>query len=1097
VSRITTISLQFRIIVLVLLSMTATFAFFAVWGGHARNQVRTQMEQERAVSVQLAAARVDSLIRRDLAELRGIAQELAEGTIARLQPQGTPILERDPDGSFSGGVYLIDTSGRLVAGSDPITGVSLGAVLPQSEVVSALVKGGQPGVSSALPFGSDNQSSLLVAVPLTPSGNQTGAVLFGVVQLADSGFVEAIQPLALGQTGYAEIFDKQGRPLVDTPPDRSFGTAVHELRLADLLSAGQPVTTKCHECHDPNGPITEQQVMAFAPIASAGWGVVAAQSEGEIIAPLRQLQWPLLIGSLILFGFALMFAWLAGRTVVRPLNRLMVACEGIADGDLERPVPSVGVGEIRRLANAFDTVRDRLAAALSEVFSWNAVLEERVREKTEDLSQSCDDLQASRDYLQAVVDSLTDEMQIVGREGTILQVNTARLASTGRRSDELVGRQCCSTLCGGEGECIRDEGGCLVSEVWETGKPGRSTSQECGHAGDGRFLEVAASPVRDADGNMIAVVEVMRDVTEGRQLQEEVMLRNRELSALNEVLLAASQSLDLEKVLGLVARTVGDVFGADAVAILLASRGGDTFWRAGMELPEPPLRALLLDAFAEEPVGEGSPLPVIAECGAGEAKPACEVLAAAGIGSVASVPLRFGDRSVAALALAFRASDGFSSRDAGLLRSISSQLALAIDRALLYREQQRAAARASSLLGIAREISALESLDHVLERIVDEAATLLGMEKAQLLLFGEDGMDTTVSVSAEGRTVQVAHQQPWQAYGIGGLAVSTGAPVWTADYGADERFSHAAQEYAWANGVRSAIAVPLQAGSRVIGALYVGSASVNQFQEEDVLVLLGFASHAAIAIENARLFSEAGKVEALRELDTLRSQLVSTVSHELRTPLAGIKAYATALLRTDVKRSDRMQRDYLNAIDQDCDRLTTLVEESLDMSRIRAGMPGLNREALSPATVIERAVAAMKPVAKRRVINVDVDPDLPPAWADRERVHQVLGNLLANALNFSKAPAPVTVSARLVEEGIRFAVSDRGMGLRPEEHERIFEPFYRGEGAAAARVRGTGLGLAISKGIVEAHGGRIWVESEAGKGATFYFTVPAQRVAKG
>ncbi len=313
----------------------------------------------------------------------------------------------------------------------------------------------------------------------------------------------------------------------------------------------------------------------------------------------------------------------------------------------------------------------------------------------------------------------------------------------------------------------------------------------------------------------------------------------------------------------------------------------------------------------------------------------------------------------------------------------------------------------------------------------------------------------------------------------------------------DARLSHAPQEAAWAEGICSAIAVPLQAGSRVIGALYVGSVSANQFQEEDVSVLVGFASHAAIAIENARLFTEAGKVEALRELDRLRSQLVSTVSHELRTPLAGIKAYATALLRTDVERSERMQREYLSAIDQDCDRLTTLVEESLDMSRIGAGMPGLNREPLSPAGVIERAIAAIRPVAKRRVIACEADPDLPPAWGDPERVHQVLGNLLSNALNFSKPPSPVTVSARLVDADIRFSVADSGVGLRAEEHERIFEPFYRGDGANTARTRGTGLGLAICKGIVEAHGGRIWVESEVGKGSTFYFTLPRHRAAKG
>jgi two-component system sensor histidine kinase KdpD len=221
------------------------------------------------------------------------------------------------------------------------------------------------------------------------------------------------------------------------------------------------------------------------------------------------------------------------------------------------------------------------------------------------------------------------------------------------------------------------------------------------------------------------------------------------------------------------------------------------------------------------------------------------------------------------------------------------------------------------------------------------------------------------------------------------------------------------------------------------------------------------------------------------------------VSHELRTPLAGIKAYATALLRTDVKRSDRMQREYLSAIDQDCDRLTTLVEESLDMSRIGAGMPGLNREALSPSKVIERAIGAMRPVAKRRVILREADPDLPPAWGDRERVHQVLGNLLSNALKFSKSSSRVTISARVVGADIQFAVADEGMGLHQDEFERIFEPFYRGDGSSAGRPRGTGLGLAICKGIVEAHGGRIWVESEVGTGSTFYFTLPKHRAVKG
>jgi signal transduction histidine kinase/HAMP domain-containing protein len=956
--RITSVSLQLRIIVLVLLIVTAGLALFAVWGGHARQQASIQMEQERAVSVQLAAARIDGLVRGAEGQLRTIAQTLAEDGSDR--PELAPIVQAIPDGLFSGGVYLVDGAGLLVAGSSPIAGVPVGAALPEADFVQTLIKDGRPGVSGAVPFGADGEQSLLIAIPVTRGGGQEGAVLFGAMPLADSVFVQTIEPLAQGQTGYAQIFDNSGQPLVDIHPERTFGAEVHQQRLAALLVEGQPQLTKCHSCHLPAGPISDQQVMAFAPVASSGWGVVSAQSESEILSPLRDLQWPLLWGSGFLLVIALGFAWLAGRNVVRPLNSLMVACEGIAGGDLEQPVPAVGVGEIRRLASAFDTVRDRLRVALAEVVSWNAVLEERVQEKTEDL-----------------------------------------------------------------------------------------------------------------------------------------VVRNRELSGLNEVLLVTSESLDLSEVMGLVTQTVGEVFGADAVAILLAPRAGESLWHTGSELPEPELRGLLRDVSENGHEREGSPEPVVFEDLSGETGPEYRALAAAGMDTLTVVPLCFGGRPVGSLALVFREGRGFSPRDLGLLRSIASEVALAIDRALLYQEQQRAAARASALLGIATEISALESLDHVLERIVSEAATLLGMEKSQLLLFGDDGLETTVIVAADNKTVTRASREPWQDQGLGGLAVSTGAPAWTADYAADARFSHAEQEAAWAEGISSAIAVPLQAGSRVIGVLYVGSASANQFQEEDVLVLLGFASHAAIAIENARLFTEAGKVEALRELDTLRSQLVSTVSHELRTPLAGIKAYATALLRTDVERSERMQREYLSAIDQDCDRLTTLVEESLDMSRIRAGMPGLNREPLLPAAAVERAIAAIRPVAGRRKITANVDAELPPVWADRERLHQVLGNLLSNGLKFSKYPSHISVSAELVEEDVRFAVADRGMGLRPEEYERIFEPFYRGESANGGRPRGTGLGLAICKGIVEAHGGRIWVESKVGKGSIFYFTLPTSPAAKG
>ena len=976
----TTIGLQFRIVVLVLVLMTATFAFIAVWGGQARDRVRAQMEEQRGVSVQLAAARIDGLVRRDLSQLRQIAQTLAEVRGDPADTLGTVLTPQGQDQPFFSGVYLADKSGRFIAGSSPLAGVAVGFTLPQAALLQSLVRPGQPGVSSAVPFGAAYEMSVLIAVPVAPDDTQSGSILFGVVPLNGSAFVQTIEPLAIGETGYAEIYDSSGAPVVDTPSDRSFGTLEHEHPLASLLATGQPGVTSCSGCHAADSAsadrqvVMSQHVVAFAPIAGAGWGVVAAQSESEITAPLRQLQWPLIVGACVLFLFAFVFAWLAGRNVVKPLNRLMVACEGIAGGDLKRPVPAVGVGEIRRLAHAFDTVRGRLSAALSEVVSWNAVLEERVQEKTEDLSRTVHELQVST---------------------------------------------------------------------------------------------------------------------------EEVLNRNQELQALNEVLLAAGESLDLETVLRMVSRSLADLFSADGVTILVTQRGGETLWHSGMDLPDPCLRELLDDVTVNTDGRERFADPVVIDDLRAEGGQAYACLADAGVGSVALLSLRFRDHPVASLALAFKKRRVFASRDLELLRSMGSPMALALDRTLLYRGQQRAAARASALLGIATEISTLQSLDHVLEHIVDEAATLLGMDRAQLVLFREDGLETTVSVSEGTRTVRVTEVQPSRSQELGGMAIDAGAPVWTDDYSTDPRLDAGARAAAEEDGVRSGIAVPLQVGDRAIGALYVGSVSPNQFQEEDVSLLQGFASHAAIAIENARLFSEAAKVEALRELDALRSHLVSTVSHELRTPLAGIKAYATALLRTDVKRSERQQRDYLNAIDQDCDRLTHLVEESLDMSRIKAGMSKLELEALPPKTVIERAVSAIRPVARGRTLGYEADASLPNVWADPARVQQVLGNLTQNALNFSKPPSPVTVSAQLVGEEVLFGVSDFGLGIEADEQERIFEPFYRGGNGGSVRPRGTGLGLAICRGLVEAHGGRIWVESETGNGSTFWFTLPVYHPAKG
>ncbi len=232
-------------------------------------------------------------------------------------------------------------------------------------------------------------------------------------------------------------------------------------------------------------------------------------------------------------------------------------------------------------------------------------------------------------------------------------------------------------------------------------------------------------------------------------------------------------------------------------------------------------------------------------------------------------------------------------------------------------------------------------------------------------------------------------------------------------------------------------------------------------------------------------------VTAERQLDEMKSQLLSTVSHELRTPLASIKGFATTLLRDDVQWEPAAQREFLQIIDQEADRLSELIDNLLAMSRLEAGVLRMDLGRVELAPLISEVVAGMELRARGHTLAADVPADLPEVWADDRRVRQVLHNLIDNALKYSSG-GEVVVRARHEGDAVQVSVCDQGMGIPSDQLTRIFERFYQVEGAGKRRAGGAGLGLSICKGIVEAHGGRIWAESTPGLGSTFHFTLPVQ-----
>jgi len=233
-------------------------------------------------------------------------------------------------------------------------------------------------------------------------------------------------------------------------------------------------------------------------------------------------------------------------------------------------------------------------------------------------------------------------------------------------------------------------------------------------------------------------------------------------------------------------------------------------------------------------------------------------------------------------------------------------------------------------------------------------------------------------------------------------------------------------------------------------------------------------------------------VTAEREIIDMKNEFVSTVSHELRTPLTSIKGYVDLILDGSAGEINEMQREFLGIVQENSNRLVELINEMLDISRIESGRVHLRIEPLSIADSIDGAVDTFRAVLSQtgRTVEIHVPSHLPPAVADRDRVGQVLVNLLSNALKYSPGGGKVNVTASHHDGFVTVAVTDRGLGISKEDLKRLFTKFYRVDSAMTREIGGTGLGLSICKNIIELLGGEITVKSKLGSGSTFAFTLP-------
>jgi two-component system, NtrC family, sensor kinase len=293
-------------------------------------------------------------------------------------------------------------------------------------------------------------------------------------------------------------------------------------------------------------------------------------------------------------------------------------------------------------------------------------------------------------------------------------------------------------------------------------------------------------------------------------------------------------------------------------------------------------------------------------------------------------------------------------------------------------------------------------------------------------------------------------------------------------------------------GYRSLLAVPLLREDRIVGGLVVWRREAGNFSNEVINLIQTFAAQSVLAIQNARLFREIEeKGQQLEVANRHKSDFLANVSHDLRTPLNSIIGFTRIVLRRTGDQIPDLQKENLQKVLISSDHLLKLINGLLDLAKIEAGKMDVIAEPVRVEDIVSMATATVEPLLKDSSVHFvkDIPPDLPPLNTDRDKLKQILLNLLSNAAKFTEK-GEIKVTAWQENGNVKLIVSDTGIGMKKEALDHIFEEFSQAEKTTASRYGGTGLGLAIVKKFTNLMGGEIGVESEIGKGSKFTITIP-------
>jgi GAF domain-containing protein/anti-sigma regulatory factor (Ser/Thr protein kinase) len=446
----------------------------------------------------------------------------------------------------------------------------------------------------------------------------------------------------------------------------------------------------------------------------------------------------------------------------------------------------------------------------------------------------------------------------------------------------------------------------------------------------------------------------------------------------------------------------------------------------------------------------------------------------------------------------------FSEKQIALLKTFADQAVIAIENVRLFQELEartgelaRSVEELKALGEVGQAVSSTLELETVLTRITSHAVQLTGAAGGAIYEYDEatEEFQLKGSHQIEKEFVEALRASPIRLGGGAlGQAVSSRTPVEVPDI-LDERDMSGTRMRPVLRrlGYRSLLAVPLLRENRIMGGLTIFRRTPGSFAPEVVNLLQTFATQSVLAIQNARLFREIeDKSRQIEAANRYKSEFLANMSHELRTPLNAIIGFSEVLGERLFGELNEKQAEYTDDILTSGRHLLSLINEILDLSKVEAGRMELELAMFDLPLAIDNARTFVRERATKHGINLDVTVDerLGEFVGDERKIKQILRNLLSNAVKFTPEGGRIGINARQVDSAVEISVNDTGVGIAPEDQPKIFEEFRQVGSDYTHKVEGTGLGLTLAKKFVELHGGKIWVESEVGKGSTFTFTLP-------